>query len=155
LAVASVTLAYLVPVGSRSGSLFALLIFAAIFSVLGFLVARRLRRALQGHAPRLVAPALAGWLMFLTPVVLLYLSSLDGFYDMYTMNDGVRLAYFAPAITSDVRWADVRRIEAVPQYRGTWRLRIVTDTGTFESAAARRDIVERARTQLQNSHRAP
>jgi hypothetical protein len=147
--------ASLVPVGSRSGSLVALLFFAAIFGLLGFLVARRLRRTPHGQAPRPVMPALAGWVMFLTPVALLYLSSLDGFYDLYTMDDGVRLAYFAPAITSDVRWTDVRRIEAVPQYRGTWRLRIVTDNGTFESAAARRDIVERARTQLQNSQRAP
>jgi hypothetical protein len=150
-----VTLASLVPVGSRSGSVVALLSFAAIFGVLGLLVARRLRRPPHGQAPRRVMPALAGWLMFLTPVALLYLSSLDGFYDLYTMDDGVRLAYFAPAITSVVRWTEVRRIDAVPQYRGTWRLRIVTDRGTFESASARRDMVERARALLVMPRGAP
>jgi hypothetical protein len=150
-----VTPAFLLAVGSRSGSLFALLLFAAISGALGFLVARRLRRPAAWRAPRRVMPVIAGWSIFLGPLIALYLSSLDGFYDIFTMSDGVRLRYFVPAVTTDIRWTDVHRLEAVPQYRGTWRLRIVTALGSFESATARRDRVEQARAQLMMSRTAP
>lgn len=146
---------FLLALGSRGGSLFALLLFAALFGVLGFLVARRLRRPLPWRPPRRVMPVIAGWSIFLGPLSALYLSSLDGFYDIVTMRDGVRLRYFVPAVTTDIRWTDVRRVEAVPQYRGTWRLRIVTADGSFESATARRDRVEQARAQLVMSRTEP
>ena len=149
------TLAFLFSLGSRSGSLLALLLFAVMFGALGFLVARRLRRPRNGRRPQRAMPAVVGCSIFLGPLIALYASSLDGFYDMYTMSDGVRLRYFVPAVTADIRWTEVRRVEAVPQYRGTWRLRIVTAVGTFDSATARRDAVEQARAQLVMFHAAP
>ena len=100
-------------------------------------------------------PAVTGWSIVLVPLLALYMSSLDGFYDLQTVNDGLRLRYLVPAVTADIRWTDVRRVEAVPQYRGTWRLRIVTRADTFHSATTRRDVVERARAQLMTSPVAP
>jgi hypothetical protein len=143
-----VTPALLLSIGSRSGSLAALLFFAVIFGGLAAIIARRLRRARPGRLPGGMMPAIAGWTIFLLPVTLIYVTSLDGFYDAHLTPDGVRLRYFVPMITADVGWQDVRQVEAVPQYRGTWRLRIVTGGGTFESAVARRDVVEHARASL-------
>jgi hypothetical protein len=150
-----VTLAFLFSLGSRSGSVFALLLFTAIFGALGFLAARRLRRPRGGRRPNSTMPAVVGLSIVIGPLLALYMSSLDGFYDVLTMSDGVRLRYLVPAITADIRWNDLRRVDAVPQYRGTWRLRVVTAAGTFESATARRDQVEKARAQLVMSHATP
>lgn len=148
------TPALLLALGSRSGSLFALLLFAAMFGALGVLVARRLRRPAAWRPPRRVMPVLGGSAIFLGPLIALYMSSLDGFYEIVTIGDGLRLRHLVPVVITDIRWADVQRVEAVPQYRGTWRLRIVTAVGTFESATTRRDRVEQAREQLVTSRTA-
>jgi len=150
-----VTLALLIPLGSRSGSVFALLFFAAIFGALGTLAARRLRRSRDGQRPNRATRAIVGVSIVAGPLVALYMSSLDGFYDIHTMSGALRLAYLVPTVAADIRCSDVRRVDAVPQYRGTWRLRIVTARGTFDSATARRDVVERARAQLMMPRVAP
>ena len=136
----------LVSLGSRSGSAFALAMFVVLFGAIGLLAARRLARRIPPIGaiwPRLAAAALV-----VGPAVLLYATSLSGFYDIEVSDDQWRLRYLLPPVATTIPEDEVQAVEAVPLYRGTWTLHIVTAHGRYESATGNRAAVDQARLRL-------
>jgi hypothetical protein len=136
----------IIPVSSRTGALVAIAFFAVIFGTLGFLVARRLARGGGGAAAHVT-----GLSLFAAPMVLLYATSLAGFYDVELGTHAWRLRPLVPALGVSVPAASIRRVEQIPAYRGTWRLRILADDGVHLSASARRDVADAARARLRGA----
>jgi hypothetical protein len=83
-------------------------------------------------------------MLFAAPMVLLYVTSLAGFYDIELGPATWRFRPLVPAFGVSVPAGSVRRVETIPAYRGTWQLRIVTDAGVHVSASARRDVIDAA-----------
>lgn len=131
--------------GSRSGSTCALALFGSLFAMLGAGVSRDWRR--RGGA---VGPAtLLGLTLGLGPVALVYVSSLNGFYEARLSDSAVDLGYLAPLVVSRVPWAEVADAEARPAFRGRWRLHVrLTSSDHLISATSDRAVVEAAAREL-------
>jgi len=125
--------------GSRSGSWFALVLFAVLFAILGWGVAREFRRRAA------MAPLLArtfGAALFAGPLLLVYASSLGGFYDAELDGPALRMLFLLPATATETPLTDVTSAEPQPWYRGRWRLVIVASSGArYESATWHREQV--------------
>jgi hypothetical protein len=135
--------------GSRSGSWFALCLFAALFGVLGWGVSREIRRRSR-TTPRLAHSL--GFLLFLGPMWLVYASSLGGFYEAEVDGTVLRLRYLLPAVRSEIPLTEVRAIEPVPWYRGRWRLQVVaTSERRYESATWQRTTISESAVQLRQA----
>jgi hypothetical protein len=135
--------------GSRSGSFFALGLFGAMFVVLGWGVAREIRR----RSPPTLRwrGSLAGWLLFLLPVILVYCTSLNGFYEAKIGKNELQLLYLMPGWMDVVPLAEISAVEAQYAFRFRWRLHITTVTGgRFESATWHRVEVQEAARRLQS-----
>ena len=142
----------MVAFGSRSGSALALAMFLVLFGAVGLASARQLARRVPPTGMKwrsLVVLACAAG-----PAALLYASSLSGFYDVEVSGDQWRLRYLLPSSVVTLAAEDVKAVEAVPAYRGTWTLHIVTPDGRYQSATADRAAVTQARAQL-NEQRSP
>jgi hypothetical protein len=140
-----------IELGSRSGSLFALVLFGTMFAVLGWVTVRELAARSPGPGGRKGAAA-AGLLLFAGPVLLVYVTSLGGFYEATTDGGILRLVYLWPVVHADVPFAQVRQVEAVPAFRFRWRLRVDTTSGDrFQSATSRRSQVEAAAARLRRT----
>jgi hypothetical protein len=131
--------------GSRSGSWLALCLFAALFGVLGWGVSRELRQRAGATG---VARGV-GLLLFLGPVVLVYASSLSGFYEAEVDGTMLRLRYLLPCHT-EIPLVEVSAVEPIPWYRGRWRLQVVARSGQrHESATWHRTAVFASAARLQ------
>ena len=128
----------LLAVGSRSASLVTLALCGAVFGTLGFLIAHRIGPGTRGRAR--VVPRTIGWLLFAGPVVLTYLSSLDGFYDVVLTPGAIRLRYLVPAFGVTLVSGQRGHVLAVPEYRRGWRLRIVAGDREYLSAKSSRPV---------------
>jgi hypothetical protein len=137
--------------GQRGGSYLALALFASMFAVLGYGVYREsFRRAFCGRQ----TAAVLGALLFAGPTVLVYGSSLNGFYEAEIRSDLLVLRYLHP-ISTQVRLVDIASIRSAPAFRGRWRLSIVDLRGNeYVSATWHRDAVEAAAARLQR-HTSP
>ena len=82
--------------GSRSGSWFALGLFAAMFGTLGWGVAREIR--LRSKSDSGLARVL-GLALLVAPVVMIYASSLSGFYEAQVDGPTLRLHYLFPGVS--------------------------------------------------------
>jgi hypothetical protein len=90
-----------------------------------------------------------GLLLSLGPTVLVYASSLSGFYDAEVDGPVLRLRYLLPVIQSEIPLGEVSAIEPIPWYRGRWRLRVVAKSGErYESATWHRAAVSDSAVQL-------
>lgn len=118
--------------GSRSGSWFALGLFTAMFGTLGWGAAREIRR----RSPRDSAIGrILGLAIVMGPVVMVYASSLSGFYDARIEGTMVRLHYLFPGVVAEIPIGEVTGVSAIPAIRGRQRLQIVARSGRrFESA---------------------
>jgi hypothetical protein len=134
--------------GSESGSYAALLLFTTMFAALGMVCARALRR--RGRVgPR--TAALAGAALFIVPVALVYGSSLNGFYRATLSGDEIVLRYL-PGWNEHAACRDLSNVEAIPAFKGRWRLRILLASGgTRVSATSGRDQV-RAQAREMGQH---
>jgi hypothetical protein len=118
--------------GSRSGSWFALGLFTAMFGTLGWGVAReiRLRSPRDGAMGRIL-----GLAMVVGPIVMVYASSLSGFYEAQIDGTMLRLYYLFPRVVSEMPIAEVSTVRPIPAIRGRQRLQIIGRSGQqFESA---------------------
>lgn len=132
--------------GSRSGSWFALGLFAAMFGTLGWGVAREIR--LRSRADSGMARAL-GLALLVGPVVMVYASSLSGFYEAQIDGNILRLHYLFPGVVSEMALADVVMARPIPAIRGRQRLQIVDRAGRqYESATWHRDSVAQSAARL-------
>ena len=112
-------------VGSRSGAMFALGLFALMFGGAAWALARTMRN--RGRSPQAVLwTSLA---VFTVPVALVYASSLNGFYAVEARASGVALTHLLPSLRTYVDRAAVTRVDARPAYRGAWRVHIVLTSG--------------------------
>jgi hypothetical protein len=132
--------------GSRSGSWTALVLFVLLFGVLGWSVARAIRRRSRaGGVAHAVGPFL-----FIAPLLLVWTSSLGGFYTAETDGRILRLHSLLPGVRAEIMLKDIAVIEARPAHRGRWRMHVVSTTEKrYESATWHRDRVERSRAQLE------
>jgi hypothetical protein len=137
--------------GSRSGSWFALCLFAAIFGVLGWGIAREIRRRSQGRHQRL--GIIIGFAFFAAPVTAIYASSLSGFYEAVAVGRSLRLQYLPPRVVSEIALDSISDIRAVPAYKLSWRLIVTTSSGErYQSATSGRASVIESISRL-NDHR--
>src|SRR5262249_42504851 len=101
--------------GSRSGSWFALGLFAAMFGQVGWEVAREIRLRARTHSG--VARFL-GLALFVGPVVMVYASSLSGFYEAQIDGQVLRLHYLFPWAVTEIAIADVVTARPIAAIRG-------------------------------------
>jgi hypothetical protein len=133
--------------GSRAGSWMALAFFAAVFGGAGYAVARALSRARADVGARWARAA--GASVFAGPVVLVYVTSVAGFYDLELRQDVLRLRGLIRS-TSEVPLGNVAAVRPVPFHRGTWRLEIHETSGRrHQSATSTRIDVTAAAARLQ------
>jgi hypothetical protein len=124
--------------GSQSGTWFALCFFAVLFGVLGWSVSREIRR----RAPGATRSAYGiGVVLSLGPMLLLYASSLGGFYVAEVEGPVLRLRYLLPAARLEIPLTDIAAVESIPWYRGRWRLEVAVSGKRYESATSRRHAV--------------
>ena len=134
-------------VGSRGGGYAALLFFSVIFATLGGVVAWEYRKQRPGGPGPAV---LAGVAVFLGPLMLVYYSSLNGFYEAQLSPTHLELRYLPPFSRERVAWSEISRAEARPAYRGSWRVHLILASGgELESASSNRDSIESATRRLQ------
>jgi hypothetical protein len=132
--------------GSRSGSWFALGLFAAMFGALGWGVAREIR--LRSKANSGIARVL-GLALLIGPVMMVYASSLSGFYEAEVEGQTLRLHYLFPQVVTELALADVVTARPIPAIRGRQRLQIVDRGGRrYESATWHRDSIARSVARL-------
>ena len=131
--------------GSRAGSYSALLLFGSIFAVLGFGVWREIRR----RAPhRRRGAFVLGALLFAGPTTLVYVTSLNGFYQA-EVRDGVLVLRHLHPITTEIPLAGIADVRALPAFRGRWRLSITDVRGIeYVSATWHRDAVQAGAARL-------
>ena len=133
--------------GSRSGSYFALALFGTIFAVLGWGIAREIRR----HFPRRPRwrAAIAGVLLFACPVSLIYATSLNGFYEAEVREDQLLLRYLLLGQVDTMPLADISKVEEAYAFKGRWRLHISRSNGErYESATWGHAAVSKALAEL-------
>ena len=137
--------------GSRSGSWFALCLFAAICGVLGGGIARETRRRSQGRHELL--GIVIGCAVFAVPITAIYASSLSGFYEAVAVGPSLRLHYLPPGVVTEIALDSISDIRAVPAYKLSWRLIVTTSSGErYESATSARGLVIESMSRL-NDHR--
>jgi hypothetical protein len=132
--------------GSRSGTWFALGLFAAMFGTLGWGVAREihLRSSRDSGLGRVLGLAL-----FVGPVVMVYASSLSGFYEAQIDGTMLRLHYLFPRVVTEISIADVAAVRPIPAIRGRQRLQIVDRSGRqYESATWHPAAIAQSAAQL-------
>jgi hypothetical protein len=131
--------------GDRLGSMVALTFFVGLFCVLGFVTWWEVRR----RAPRSsILAAVLGTVLFAGPVILIYASSLGGFYRAEFRGDSLVLGYLYPGAV-EMSVAEVQEIRVAPAFRGRWRLQIVRSGGAeYQSATWHRDVVDDAAQRL-------
>ncbi|HNY67030.1 MAG TPA: hypothetical protein PKM41_16505 [Deltaproteobacteria bacterium] len=131
----------MIVVGSRSGALFALLFFGSLFGMLGWtLVREALRRGVSPAGARLL-----GVLSSVLPVLLIWFTSLSGFYGLTVSRDRVTLSYLAPFLTKTLPSSQVRQAEALTAFKLRWRVHLVLASGEeHESALTDRETAELA-----------
>lgn len=126
--------------GSRSGSLFALGFFAAVFALLGLVAARRMRQ--RSRSDRRSPAVIVGLLVFAGPLALVCASSLGGFYEAEIDGGALRLRYLAPGVVDEIALTDIASIATIPWYRGRSILRITDAAGRrYESATGPREAI--------------
>jgi hypothetical protein len=132
--------------GSRSGSWFALALFSAMFGTLGWGVAREIR--LRSNANSGIARVL-GLALLVGPVVMVYASSLGGFYEAQIDGNMIRLHYLFPRLVSEIALGDVVMTRSIPAIRGRQRLQIIDRAGRqYESATWHRDSIAQSAARL-------
>ena len=132
--------------GSRSGSWFALGLFTAMFGTLGWGVAREIR--LRSNADSGIARVL-GLALLVGPVVMVYASSLSGFYEAHVDGQIVRLHYLFPRVVTEIAVADVVIVQPIPAMKRRQRLQIVDRSGRqYESATWYRDSIAKSAARL-------
>ena len=131
--------------GSRSGSVFALCLFAVIFGALGWSIAREIRLRRRQRWLGIIV----GLSFFAGPITATYASSLSGFYEAVGVGPSLRLHYLLPGIVSEIPLASISDVRAVPWYRLRWRLIVTTSSGvTYESATWGRASVMESMVRL-------
>ena len=131
--------------GSRSGSVFALCLFAVIFGALGWSIAREIRLRRRQRWLGIIV----GLGFFAGPLTATYASSLGGFYEAVGVGPSLRLHYLLPGIVSEIPLASISDVRAVPWYRLRWRLIVTTSSGvTYESATWGRASVMESMVRL-------
>ena len=134
--------------GNRNESLFALALFGIILGILALGVSAVLRHPVIGAGRR--ASRAASVLVFGGTMALLYISSLSGFYEAQLKNNVLSLRYFVPLSRAAISWDHVISVQAVPAYKGLWRIRIRTKGGdVYESATWSRSAVQQAAHEMQ------
>ncbi|HET9216816.1 MAG TPA: hypothetical protein VFR18_07550 [Terriglobia bacterium] len=134
--------------GNRSESLFALALFGIILSILALCVSAALQHPVIGAGRR--ASRAASGFVFAGTMALLYISSLSGFYEAQLKNNVLSLRYFVPLSRAAISWDQVISIQAVPAYKGLWRVRIATKGGNiYESATWSRSAIQEAAHEMQ------
>lgn len=137
--------------GSRSGSWFALVFFSLIFGALGWALAREIRLRTQDR--RTPLGRVAGALVFLGPVSLIYQSMLSGFYELEFHSASMRLHYLFPGVVVETPLAH-SSAKVAYAYRNRARLVLSTDYGVFESTPSNRRDVNTAAERF-NEHGRP
>ena len=133
--------------GSRSGSWTALALFVMMFGVLAWSVARAIRQRSRRRSSR--AANVVGMSLFIGLLLLLWMSSLDGFYTAQTAGQVLRLHSLLPGVRTEIPLNEIALIEARPAHRGRWRLHVVSAAGKrYESATWHRNDVEQSSAQL-------
>ena len=132
--------------GSRSGTYFALALFGTMFAVLGWGVAREIRRRFSQRRTLAIA---AGLLLFIGPVSMIYASSLSGFYEAELDENELRLLYIIPGCIETIPVSEIAGMEETYAFKSRWRLNVVRSTGQrYESATLGSAPVKRAAADL-------
>ncbi|MGH9241348.1 MAG: hypothetical protein ACRD3G_25150 [Vicinamibacterales bacterium] len=146
---ASLTLEF----GNRSGSWTALALFVVMFGLLGWSVTGAIRQ--RSRATSRTAARAIGTLLFVGPLLLLWTSSLGGFYVAETDGRILRLHSLLPGIRTEILLKEIALMQARPSHRGRWRLHLVSASGRrYESATWHRDAVEQSTARLKRVHAA-
>lgn len=132
--------------GSRSGSLAALVLFGAIFATLGAGVGMGLRRS-GGWSRR--AAWIAGALFTGVLLLLFWRSTLGGFYEAELRDDRLALYGLASPWAKELPLESIDAIKAVPAFKVSWRVQITTGGGgRYESATSSRAEAEKAAGEM-------
>jgi hypothetical protein len=143
--------------GSVSGSTFALVFFLLICGTMGVLIYallahprfRRVEARQLGKSFRSVAMLFGGGIG-LALFLLVYFTSINGFYRLKVDGEEIRLHYILPSRTYTLSRDEITELERAYGNRSSWRLRIRTRNGKhYESAQAGAREVDAAREQLE------
>jgi hypothetical protein len=142
--------------GSVSGSAVGMLVFFFICGTAGFVIYvllrhprfRRVEARQAGKTSRIPAMMIGGGIgigLFL----LVYFTSINGFYTLSVEGEALRLHYALPSRTYTLPRANIANIDRVAGNRSAWRLRIETRDGSrYLSAQDTAADVDRARQAL-------
>ena len=135
----------LIPLGSRSGSFFALALFGLCFAALGLVVFHELRKRMLSTRSSL----LAALILFLGPVAGIYTSSLAGFYGLRIQERQVQLEGLTTLNDVSIPLDKIAHIQAQPCFKMRWQLDLRIMGGkAYHSTPARRENVLEAMRQL-------
>ena len=122
--------------GSVAGSTLSLGVFFAICVAAGIIVyliltrpslrRREVRRL--GVVPRPVAVGI-GASVFLVFFLLVYFTSINGFYTMHVESDGLHVVYVLPSRAYDLPQEHIEGVSRTPGTRTSWRLKVITRNG--------------------------
>lgn len=127
--------------GSRTGSLIALSIFGLAFCALGWTMGRNFRKPMHSISIAIV--------VFIFPMVLIYKSSLGGFYEAELQDDRVYLHFLLSPFTRSLPLDGIREIDAIPAFKGRWRMEIrMLDGRQYESATWNRQAVRESALRM-------
>ena len=141
--------------GSRTGSFVALGLFLLLFGFLGWAICHYARQRIPKLPSSLAF--LLGIAIWIVPLVLIYRSSMTGFYEAEQYGDRLRLRYLLEKKEITFPLAEVIKLEAVPDSigRDRWRLLVLQQDGqSYSSATWRREQVQNALIQLGSRLRA-
>ena len=108
----------------------------------------------QKASPR--ASIVLGTLVTVAIFSALYFTSLSGFSRLDLSDGRLTIHYSLPERTVALPFSDILNVQGEPAYKGRWRLTLTTTTGgSYESALAFRDDVDRAEEFLKEQMALP
>lgn len=132
--------------GSRAGTLAGLAFFCVLLAILGWAIAR-----LAGRGR---AAAGVGFAMFISLLVLVYVSMFGGFYEAELRRGEVALHFLIDPRVKTLPLDSIRFVRPYFAYKLRWRLDIGTDSGQlYTSASGSREAVTSAAERLQDAIR--
>lgn len=102
---------------------------------------------------RPAAARLCALLIFAVPMFMVWITTVNGFYELEQSAGNLRLRYLT-GLTKDLPLDAISVLNERPWYKGRWRLEIIDRDGRrYESATSDRGVVDRAVHRLQRRQR--
>ena len=148
--------------GDETGWMIGAGVFFGIACGIGWAVSEMTHRLLRREARGLGRPVsrkpgiILGVLLGVTVFSVFSFTALSGFMQLNYQHGQLTMRYILPARTVVLPFIEVMNVQEVPEYKGRWRLVLITDTsGAYESAQASRADVQQAAEWLRRQMQQP